>query len=138
MMQSYYERALRLGEATGDEGEFQGFALGRVDYYVGFYKKWVASPRPDDFVLSYEELTEDTEQTVGRVIAFIQDNGWIRKGRLKRILDKLPSKATFPRSSSQALRDPRKYRTQAKLLAKIEARIAAECGTEHIRYYFLT
>jgi hypothetical protein len=122
----------------GDAASFRAFAEEETTYFINFYRKWIATPRDDALVLSYEELTEDHARSLAAAVRFIDDGAEIDRTALDRALASMPVGAKRPSAPDGALRDPTMHPYfDRKFFRDLEQRVAESCGTDRIRFHFL-
>ena len=135
-LQSNFDLYAR-GTGRSDAASFRAFAEEETLYFINFYRKWIAAPPPDAFVLSYEELTENHAATLGSVIDFIE--GPVDQAALQRTMALVPVGAKRVSSPEGALRDPTAHPYfDRELFRRLENKVAETCGTDRIRFHFLT
>jgi hypothetical protein len=113
-----------------DPESFRAFAEEETTYFINFYRKWIASPPANALVLAYEELTENQPATLAAALSFVQGRAAIDQAALA---------ATLAATPPGALRDATAHRYfDPELFRRLERRVAEACGTERIRFHFLT
>jgi hypothetical protein len=137
-LQSNYDLYSR-DTGRSDAASFRAFAEEETVYFINFYRKWIATPPADAFILSYEELTENHAAALAAVVAFIEDGAEPDQAALERALALVPVGAKRPSSPEGALRDPTAHPYfDRELFRRLEQKVAEACGTKRIRFHFLT
>jgi hypothetical protein len=137
-LQSNYDLYSR-DTGRSDAASFRAFAEEETVYFINFYRKWIATPPADAFVLSYEELTENHAAALAAVVAFIEDGAEPDQAALERALALVPVGAKRASSPEGALRDPTAHPYfDRELFRRLEQKVAEACGTKRIRFHFLT
>jgi hypothetical protein len=127
-LQSNYDLYAR-DTGRNDPESFAAFAEEETTYFINFYRKWIASPPPNAFLLSYEELTENRAAALETVIGFIQGQAAIDQAALATALAATPP---------GPLRDAKAHGLfNRELFERLEHRVAEACGTDRIRYHFI-
>jgi hypothetical protein len=150
-LQSHYElHALELGRDSREM--FHAFAEQQTTYFIGFFEKWIAAPRVNDLLISYEDLCEHPERTLTKAVAFIQESALVDPIALERalaqttVLPRAPIGADHCSSSLPGsrnprlhpyLRDPRShFYFDQDFFAELERKVAQACGTDLISFHF--
>ena len=89
-LQSNYDLAVARGTSGQSKESFLAFAERETVYFINFYRKWVAVPRPNALTLAYEDLIEQQERTLATVIGFIKGDAAIDAGALARAVAQVP------------------------------------------------
>lgn len=110
-IQSYFDFALKTGSRQWDDSMegFRDFAKHSLAGYLGFYNKWIADKPPNSFVLSYDQLADNTEEFLRGVIAYITGSDVCDEERLKSALWRGGTKINVA-NSPMAIRDPELFR----------------------------
>jgi hypothetical protein len=135
-LQSNYD--LSIARATGEpsKASFIAFAEKETVYFINFYRKWIAAPRPNALVIAYEDLIAHQRETLIAAIGFIQGDAAIDATALASTLERCP--VARDGASSAGLRDPLQHLyADPVLFARLERQVADACGTERIRFHFL-
>lgn len=134
-LQSNYDLHARATGEHSPEG-FRAFAATETTYFINFYRKWIADPRPNAFAVAYEELIEQQRQTLIAAIGFVQGASSIDAEAVERVLAQCPVGGDG--GASGAVRDPRQHPyCDPDLFARLERQVAAACGKSRIRFYFI-
>jgi hypothetical protein len=134
-LQSNYDLHARATGEHSAEG-FRAFAATETIYFINFYRKWIAGLRPNALAVAYEDLIEQQRQTLAAAIGFVQGASSIDSEALERVLAHCPVGGDG--GASGAVRDPRQHPyCDRELFARLEAQVAAACGTDRIRFYFI-
>jgi hypothetical protein len=135
-LQSNFElRQEQWGEETLES--FIEFAESETTYFINFFKKWIAVPRPNTLVVAYEDLIWYQQQTLTAVIGFIQGHAKIDPRAMVRTL------AAHPIDGGKGgtiwgLRDPKSNPYgDDEFYRRLEERIAEECGKDRITFHYL-
>ena len=121
-----------------DAASFRAFAEQETSYFINFYRKWIANPPRQAFILSYEALTEDQPKSLAAVVSFLENGAPVDQAALDRAVSVLPAGAKRPSAPEGGLRDPRASpHFDLELFRRLEQRVADSCGTTAIRFHFL-
>jgi hypothetical protein len=135
-LQSNFElRQAQWGSETPES--FIEFAEVETTYFINFFKRWVATPRPNSLVVAYEDLIWHQQQTLTSVIGFIQGDAKIDPKAMVKTLAAHPIYAG-KESTIWGLRDPKRnpYGDE-DFYRRLEQRIADECGKDRIVFHYL-
>ena len=136
-LQSNFELYAR-DTGRGDAESFYAFATRETTYFINFYRKWIAKPRPSTLVFSYEELTQNQGQTLKMIISFITGNADLDLAALQAAIASAPAGVARLSAPQGGFRDPRTHAySDPQFFAELEARVAEACGTDRIRFHFL-
>jgi hypothetical protein len=134
-LQSNYDLAVARGTAEESKESFIAFAERETVYFINFYRKWVAVPRPNALSLAYEDLIEQQERTLAAVIGFVQGDTAIDAGALARAVAQVLVAAN---TTAGALRDPLQHPyCDPALFARLEYQVEESCGRDRIRFLFI-
>ena len=104
-------------------------------YFINFYRKWIAAPRLNALAVAYEDLIEQQERTLTAVIGFITGDSGVDGAALARALAAAPVGGN---NGTGGVRDPMRHQFfDPVLFARLEHRIAHDCGKDRIRFLFL-
>jgi hypothetical protein len=132
-LQSNYDLAVARGEVEQSKESFGAFAERETLYFINFYRKWIAVPRPNALAIAYEDLIGEQKRTVADVVSFIQGDSSVDEAALFRALAQAPVGG-----ASGALRDPMQHAfCDPMLFARLEQRTAAACGSDRIKFHFI-
>jgi hypothetical protein len=132
-LQSNFENYLRNEGGADDVESFRIFAEWETIYFINFYRKWITAPPRKSLVISYEEQTEDQPGTLTKVIEFLEGGKTINKDALSKVITLVPARGF------SALRDLHSWRYfDYELFRTLECKIADACGTNGIRFHFLS
>jgi hypothetical protein len=134
-LQSNYDLALSRGTVTPGKDAFIAFAERETAYFINFYRKWVTEPQPNALAVAYEDLIGEQARTVAAVVSFVQGDSAVNESALARTLAEVPVETN---GSAGAVRDPLRHPYyDPPLLARLEHKVAKECGKDRIRFHFL-
>jgi hypothetical protein len=134
-LQSNYDLAVARGSVEQSKDSFAAFAERETLYFINFYQKWVVVPRLNAFAVAYEDLIAQQERTLTAVIGFITGDSGVDAAALARALAAAPVGGN---NGTGGVRDPMQYPFfDAVLFARLEHRIAKECGKDRIKFHFL-
>ncbi|MGB2931948.1 MAG: hypothetical protein WBB88_06285 [Methyloceanibacter sp.] len=134
-LQSNYDLSVARGTSGQSKDDFLAFAERETAYFINFYRKWIATPRPNALAVAYEDLIDAQERTLAAVASFIQGDATIDAGALARTLAQVPVGSD---SSAGSVRDPMQHaHYDPELFASIERQVAAACGRDRIRFHFI-
>lgn len=136
-LQSNFDLYVR-DTGRSDAASFRAFAEQETSYFINFYRKWIANPPRQAFILSYEALTEDQPKSLAAVVSFLENGAPVDQAALDRAVSVLPAGAKRPSAPEGGLRDPRASpHFDLELFRRLEQRVADSCGTTAIRFHFL-
>jgi hypothetical protein len=134
-LQSNYDLSIARGISEESKEAFATFAAKETAYFINFYRKWVATRRPNTLAIAYEDLIDAQERTLTAAIGFVQGDAAIDGEALAATLARVPVGGN---GGPGGLRDPRQYRYfDAELYARLERQIAEACGRSRIRFHFI-
>jgi hypothetical protein len=134
-LQSNYDLAVARGTIAQSKESFDTFAERETEYFINFYRKWVAAPRRSALAVAYEDLIGEQARTLAAVVSFIQGDSSVDQAALARALAEAPVGAD---SGAGTVRDPMQHAyCDPVLFAQLEHRIAKECGRDRIRFHFI-
>jgi len=134
-LQSNYDLAVARGTAVPSRESFTAFAERETVYFINFYRKWVAAPQLNAFTVAYEDLIEQQERTLTAAIGFITGDSGIDAASLARAL---AATLVGGNSGTGGVRDPMQHAFfDPVLFARLEHRVAKECGRDRIRFLFI-
>ena len=134
-LQSNYDLAVARGTAERSKASFIAFAERETVYFINFYRKWVAVPRPNALAVAYEDLIDHQERTLATAVGFIQGDSGVDPTALGRALAQAPVAGD---GASGALRDPMQHAFyDPALFARLERQVADACGRDRIRFLFI-
>lgn len=86
-VQSNFELALKVpgNKWSDDKRSFFGFMKKEAEYFVKFYNKWIHKPPIKSEIILYENLLNNTDNELSRLINFITDSS-VNKYALKKAL----------------------------------------------------
>ncbi|MPZ37057.1 MAG: hypothetical protein GEU95_03165 [Rhizobiales bacterium] len=136
-LQSDFEMVVREG-VPNRRDMFEQFCVGRTDYFVRFYEKWIKTPAPNRLVISYESLTEDTFSSLARAVRFVSGDDHVDAAWIAEIVATSRSKVGAT-SVGPAIRDPRIHRFYDEdFFRKLETVVLDRCGAVSMRFHFIT
>jgi hypothetical protein len=104
-------------------------------YFINFYRKWVAAPKLNAFTVAYEDLIEQQERTLTAAIGFVTGDSGVDAAALARALAATPVGGN---NGTGGVRDPMQHAFfDPVLFARLEHRVAKECGRDRIRFLFI-
>ena len=133
-LQSNYDLAVARGTVEQSKESFAAFAERETAYFINFYRKWVAVPQLNALAVAYEDLIEQQERTLAAAIGFITGDSRVNATALARALAAAPVGGN---NGTSAVRDPTQHQYfDPVLFARLEHRIAHDCGKDRIRFLF--
>jgi hypothetical protein len=134
-LQSNFDLAVVRGTVEKSSESFATFAERETTYFINFYRKWVAAPRLNALAVAYEDLIEQQERTLTAVIGFITGDSRVDDAALARALAAAPVVGS---NGTGGVRDPMQYKFfDPVLFARLEHKVAHNCGKDRIRFHFL-
>ena len=134
-LQSNYDLAVSRGTAERSKDSFTAFAERETAYFINFYRKWIALPRPNALAVAYDDLIGEQERTLAAVVSFIQGDACVDATALARAVAQAPVGAN---GGAGSVRDPMQHEyCDPVLFAQLEHRVAKECGRDRIRFHFI-
>jgi len=134
-LQSNYDLAVARGTVAQGKEAFAVFAECETEYFINFYRKWVATPRRSALAVAYEDLIGEQARTLSAVVSFIQGDSSVDQAALARALAEAPVGTD---SGAGTVRDPMQHAyCDPALFAQLEHRIAEECGKDRIKFHFI-
>jgi hypothetical protein len=85
-LQSNYDLAVTRGTVEQSKESLTAFAECETVYFINFYRKWIAVPRPNALAVAYEDLIERQERTLVAVASFIIADSGVDQAALARAL----------------------------------------------------
>ena len=123
------------GTVEQSKESFAAFAERETAYFINFYRKWVAVPQLNALAVAYEDLIEQQERTLAAAIGFITGDSRVNATALARALAAAPVGGN---NGTSAVRDPTQHQYfDPVLFARLEHRIAHDCGKDRIRFLFI-
>ena len=125
------------GEVEQSKDSFAAFAERETAYFINFYRKWMAEPRLNALAVAYEDLIGQQERTLAAVVGFItgkilgvDQSGARTCARRRRRSGAMAARVACATRCGTNHFDP-------VVFARLEHRIAHECGKDRIRFHFL-
>jgi hypothetical protein len=91
---SYFELQVGHFGQPDDKSQWMIFANARMDYWLGFYKKWIENNVSNSLPVSYDDLVDNPIEACTNVIRFVSDKDEIDHDRIKEIVASKDIKAS--------------------------------------------
>ena len=138
-VQSNFDHWLVVSNGEDTEASFRAYVASDMDYYVGFWKKWVQRAVTGSNIVRYEDLIAEPAQEVRRLVTALEPHRPVDGEGMQRAVDiaELPSGSVRKPKANVVERDPYTYRYQdAVFYRDVEAATFEQCaGLEYERLY---